>query len=296
MESFLVEAWSELLPIEMHAIDLRSDFFLLGGQSIKAIRLINHIREKQGIDLKLKEVFLHSELKAMAKLLESKSTKKISSIQRLPESDTYELSPAQKRLWVMNGMDEAEQAYTIPLSIWIKGRVNRDAMKGAFRLMMQRHEALRMVFVPDSEGLPVVRILDIGHVSLEMQVQNVSDWESPETKQSVASFLNATFNLEQGPLCRMLLLWNESCSQLHLVQHHIISDGWSLSIFYEEFMQAYHALNENQSPQFADIPVMAAYLCLISLIFVLINLTVDLLYFAVDPRLRAGLGKHSGGH
>ena len=41
-----------------------------------------------------------------------------------------------------------------------------------------------------------------------------------------------------------------------------------------------------QAVTFADIPVMAAYLCLISLIFVSINLVVDLLYFAVDPRLR----------
>jgi peptide/nickel transport system permease protein len=41
-----------------------------------------------------------------------------------------------------------------------------------------------------------------------------------------------------------------------------------------------------QAVQFADIPVMAAYLCLISLVFVVINLVVDLLYFAVDPRLR----------
>lgn len=41
-----------------------------------------------------------------------------------------------------------------------------------------------------------------------------------------------------------------------------------------------------QSVQFADVPVMAAYLCLIALIFVVINLVVDLLYFAVDPRLR----------
>jgi peptide/nickel transport system permease protein len=41
-----------------------------------------------------------------------------------------------------------------------------------------------------------------------------------------------------------------------------------------------------QAVQFADIPVMAAYLCLIALIFVIINLIVDLLYFAVDPRLR----------
>jgi len=41
-----------------------------------------------------------------------------------------------------------------------------------------------------------------------------------------------------------------------------------------------------QSVTFADVPVMAAYLCLIALIFVLINLIVDLLYFAVDPRLR----------
>ena len=44
---------------------------------------------------------------------------------------------------------------------------------------------------------------------------------------------------------------------------------------------------------FADIPVMAAYLCLIALIFVVINLVVDLLYFVVDPRLRVG---HAGGH
>jgi len=49
-----------------------------------------------------------------------------------------------------------------------------------------------------------------------------------------------------------------------------------------------------QSVQVADIPVMAAYLCLISLIFVTINLIVDLLYFAVDPRLR--IERSAGGH
>ncbi len=49
-----------------------------------------------------------------------------------------------------------------------------------------------------------------------------------------------------------------------------------------------------QAVQFADVPVMAAYLCLISLIFVLINLAVDLLYFAVDPRLR--VDRAVGGH
>jgi peptide/nickel transport system permease protein len=48
-----------------------------------------------------------------------------------------------------------------------------------------------------------------------------------------------------------------------------------------------------QAVTFADIPVMAAYLCLIALIFVVINLIVDLLYFVVDPRLRVG---RSGGH
>jgi len=48
-----------------------------------------------------------------------------------------------------------------------------------------------------------------------------------------------------------------------------------------------------QAVQFADIPVMAAYLCLIGLIFVVINLIVDLLYYAVDPRLRVERG---GGH
>ena len=48
-----------------------------------------------------------------------------------------------------------------------------------------------------------------------------------------------------------------------------------------------------QAVTFADVPVMAAYLCLIALIFVVINLVVDLLYFVVDPRLRIG---QAGGH
>ena len=52
-----------------------------------------------------------------------------------------------------------------------------------------------------------------------------------------------------------------------------------------------------QSVQFSDIPVMAAYLMLIGLLFVIINLIVDLLYFAVDPRLRGqGGAARVGGH
>jgi peptide/nickel transport system permease protein len=49
-----------------------------------------------------------------------------------------------------------------------------------------------------------------------------------------------------------------------------------------------------QSVQVADIPIMAAYLCLIALIFVTINLIVDLLYFVVDPRLR--VERSTAGH
>ena len=51
-----------------------------------------------------------------------------------------------------------------------------------------------------------------------------------------------------------------------------------------------------QAVQFADVPVMAAYLCLIALVFVVINLIVDLLYFVVDPRLRSGLTRGGGAH
>ncbi len=49
-----------------------------------------------------------------------------------------------------------------------------------------------------------------------------------------------------------------------------------------------------QAVSFADIPVMAAYLCLVALIFVVINLAVDMLYFVVDPRLR--VEKSAAGH
>lgn len=45
-----------------------------------------------------------------------------------------------------------------------------------------------------------------------------------------------------------------------------------------------------QAIQFADIPIMAAYLVLVAFVFVTINLAVDILYFVVDPRLRVGSG------
>jgi peptide/nickel transport system permease protein len=51
-----------------------------------------------------------------------------------------------------------------------------------------------------------------------------------------------------------------------------------------------------QSVGAADIPVMAAYLMLIALVFVTINLIVDLLYYLVDPRLRSSMGAARGGH
>jgi peptide/nickel transport system permease protein len=51
-----------------------------------------------------------------------------------------------------------------------------------------------------------------------------------------------------------------------------------------------------QAVQFADIPVMAAYLCLVGLIFVVINLIVDMLYYVVDPRLRAERSPTAGAH
>ena len=51
-----------------------------------------------------------------------------------------------------------------------------------------------------------------------------------------------------------------------------------------------------QAVQFADVPVMAAYLCLIGLIFVVINLIVDLLYYLVDPRLRVERAAATGAH
>jgi len=50
-----------------------------------------------------------------------------------------------------------------------------------------------------------------------------------------------------------------------------------------------------QAVQFADIPVMAAYLCLVGLIFVVINLVVDMLYYLVDPRLRVERSATGGG-
>ena len=46
-----------------------------------------------------------------------------------------------------------------------------------------------------------------------------------------------------------------------------------------------------QSVQFADIPVLTAYLCLIALVFVLINFCVDVLYMVVDPRLKTQGGQ-----
>ena len=69
-ERILIDIYAEILGYEPFSISVKDDFFELGGNSISAIRLINKINRGLNIKLLITDVFLHSELEAMARLLD----------------------------------------------------------------------------------------------------------------------------------------------------------------------------------------------------------------------------------
>ncbi|MYM28287.1 amino acid adenylation domain-containing protein [Duganella sp. CY15W] len=252
-EQVLARIWSALLGVEQ--IGREDNFFALGGHSLLAVRLVSQVRQQLNVELPLATLFAHPQLAALAAQVALANRSTLAAITPVDRSAPLPLSYAQRRLWFIDRMDaQASAAYHIPGALRLRGPLDQAALQSALDSVIGRHESLRTRFVT-VDGQPW-QVIDAAQPFLLEHL----DTTLPALDQLCATLAAAPFDLAAGPLIRGHLLRLADDDHVLLVtMHHIISDGWSLSVLMREFSAAYRALRlgeENQLPplaiQYAD--------------------------------------------
>jgi len=164
------------------------------------------------------------------------------------------LSFAQERLWFLDQLLPGSGVFNVPLSVRLNGRIDALALKRSVAEVVRRHEALRTTFAT-VEGQPAPVIA--AQTDVDLPLVDLSSFPEPEREPRAHAILRqesaASFNLAQGPLIRTLLLRLDNDHYIFLVVlHHIVSDGWSLVLFFEELSAIYEAYARDQQSPLAN--------------------------------------------
>jgi amino acid adenylation domain-containing protein/non-ribosomal peptide synthase protein (TIGR01720 family) len=169
------------------------------------------------------------------------------------------LSFAQQRLWFLNQLGTGS-AYNIPLAIRLSGLLNIKALEDSLNEIIRRHESLRTTF-RSSGGSPVQVIAE--ELSLVMPLIDLKD--QPKAERELAAKRLARneairrFDLVKGPLLNAALIrLSEDEHILLLTMHHIITDGWSTSVFTAELATLYKAYCIGEASPLAELPIQYA--------------------------------------
>ncbi len=245
-EEKLAHIWQEVLGVKR--IGIHDNFFEFGGQSLKATRVVSRINREFNVVVSLKEIFKYPSIQTLSEVINSSFKTEYKQIEVIPEEDSYEISNAQRRLWLLNQFEKDSIAYNMPSAFTLEGELNTDALNQAFFFMIERHESLRTVFVTEN-GEPRQKILKDPGFRIEIIDLGVSIEPEKEVEILAEKDLLTPFNLEIGALVRLSVIRIENEKNLLLFNmHHIISDGWSMNIFIREFLVCYSSFKEGNIP------------------------------------------------
>ncbi|WP_330214017.1 non-ribosomal peptide synthetase [Pseudomonas sp. Z18(2022)] len=257
LHSQIAAIWCEQLQLAQVAAD--DHFFLLGGNSISATQVVARLRETLGLELNLRLLFEAPTLAAFAAgvaQLQQDGGVAQGAIQALSRQEDLPQSLAQNRLWITWQLDPQSSAYTIPGGLRLRGELDEDAVRSSFQQLIQRHEALRTRFFErDGQGFQRVD----AKVEFDLQVIDLSDLPAAEREARANQIredeARTQFDLEKGPLLWVTLVrLDDEDHQLLVTLHHIIADGWSLSVLIDEFARLYAAASLGQT---LELPALA---------------------------------------
>ncbi|MBI7010069.1 non-ribosomal peptide synthetase, partial [Pseudomonas aeruginosa] len=184
------------------------------------------------------------------------------SFARLPipqtrqEMDNLPLSYAQERQWFLWQLEPESSAYHIPTALRLRGRLDIASLQRSFAALVERHESLRTrIARMGDEWVQVVS----ADVSLPLEVEVQRGLDEQRLLERVEAEIARPFDLEQGPLLRVTLLEVDADEHvLVMVQHHIVSDGWSMQLMVEELVQLYAAYSQGLDVGLPALPIQYA--------------------------------------
>jgi len=265
VEELLATTWAAVLRLER--VGRQDNFFKLGGHSLQATQVVARLREILHVELPVRAIYDSPTISALATTVERiKHGAKGQHIPPLLPVDRtrirlFPLSFAQQRLWFLDQLEPGSAYYTIPGAYSIRGPLNVAALEQSLDALVQRHEALRTTFALAAEE-PVQIIAPVLHVALPLvQLSAIVDpsEQEDEVTRLVRAEARRPFDLQRGPLLRAtLLLLRPEAHVLLLTLHHIVADGWSADIFFQELHLAYRAYSTGQSLVLPELPIQYA--------------------------------------
>jgi len=172
--------------------------------------------------------------------------------------DSYPISNAQKRLWILSQVEKGSIAYNIPFSTVLQGAYNITRFAKAIDTVIERHEILRTVFREEDSGEVRQRVLSKETLGFAIDYQDFKSEENPEAmaKAYIASDANTAFDLANGPLLRASLLQlSDDQYVFYYNTHHIISDGWSMNVLSRDVLTCYKAYMEGLAPELPELRI-----------------------------------------
>jgi amino acid adenylation domain-containing protein len=247
IEEELLLMWRDVL--KMDQIGVNDNFFLLGGHSLLATQVISRIRHHYKIDIPLKAIFEQPTIGTLSEKVEYLTNEKILSfippITVQSRENIIPLSFAQARLWFLDQLLPLAALYNMPFAFMLEGKLEIDALEKAFNTLVARHESLRTIFSVNEGETAQVILPKLTFVlkTLSQDLSSFSDSIKNEmVEKQVLEEANKPFHLSVGPLIRIqLLILSEEKHVLLITLHHIISDGWSMEIFFRELAVLYDA-------------------------------------------------------
>ncbi|HLP61257.1 MAG TPA: condensation domain-containing protein, partial [Candidatus Deferrimicrobium sp.] len=169
-----------------------------------------------------------------------------SAIENVEEKEFYELSPAQKRLYIQQQENPGSIAYNLPGFYIVSDDFDKEKFEAAFRELIKRHESLRTSFEM-IEMNPVQRIYKNVEFEIEyfdIALDNAGEHEVTDRPAHLIRHFSRSFmrpfGLSRPPLFRVGLLEIEEKRLLLMVDmHHIIADGFSIQLLIGEFKALY---------------------------------------------------------
>jgi NRPS condensation-like uncharacterized protein len=160
------------------------------------------------------------------------------------------LSFAQQRLWFLDQLEGQKATYNIPAALRLSGELNITALEKSFQYVINRHQSLRTNFInDDGHAKPVVQ----QSLVFELSCKNLSALDKKVREEEIAALASIEalkpFSLAEDLLLRARLFVLSAREHILLItMHHIISDGWSMSVLVKEISSVYHAFCQNKEP------------------------------------------------
>ncbi|WP_448725723.1 amino acid adenylation domain-containing protein [Pseudomonas farris] len=227
--------WEQTLlaPVE----DEQSDFFKSGGNSLRAMVMSSRLSQQLGRKVSVRTLFENPTFGGLLAALNIDASAPGLAPEPLPATELSPVSFSQERLWLVDRILPDQAAYNDSMLLSVSGDVDSTMIVDALERISARHDALRMTF-EEHNGRVQARFNQ--HVALDFSMHDLTCVPQGERIDAALAFAREQarlpFDLERGPLLRARLLRMDNNHHYLLVTvHHIVCDGWSLSIMLNEF-------------------------------------------------------------